>query len=102
MGSNSKMDSKFKNGQLTLVGPIFGEVQNCTHPPLLLFWARGNCPKANPSRYRTTHRHSLCVKTATGHAGTYHRSEENEDVRRTRKGQDRNHSFFFGGIYIYI
>jgi len=27
---NSKMDSKLKNGQLTLVGPLFGEVLFCT------------------------------------------------------------------------
>ena len=46
MDSNSKMGSKFKNGQLTLVGPIFGELQNC--PPILLFLGPGELPKGGP------------------------------------------------------
>jgi len=42
------MGSKLKNGQLTLEGPIFGEVQKCTPTPILLFLGPGELRKGGP------------------------------------------------------
>jgi len=68
------MDSKLKNGQLTLVGPLFGEVQNCT--PILLFWARGNCPKAGPSKVLTTYCYYYNNTQTQAHARTHDRTHK--------------------------